>query len=409
MPYRVKVSNYQSIRKAEITVSGLTAITGPNNSGKTALIRAITGVFTNTPGTAFVRHGAEFTEVEIEFLGEDGGSIRWKKGPKVKPEYSINGGPGLNPGRGVPDEIAGFMVVPIQAGGSDIWPQLAQQFSGQLFLLDKSGAVVAEAVADVERVGRLTRALKLSESDKRSARSSLKVRRQDEISLEASLQVFDGLPDVEAAVQQVLALRESMKQTAADVREFRDLSQRHREATETIETLLPAEDIQLPPPAVVQAARVDGNKLRVVADLQRRIRRSAMVIDALEGADAVVVPGPGDAQATKKELGEWGRLQKRWIAARQGVQDAEEAAAATQAHPVDPDAVGAAQRVSKAMGMFSGFRSQMASGQQRIQGLEAELTQKDADLEQAEQEVQALLQEVGACPTCGSDTHTVHP
>ncbi len=40
---KVRVKNFQSIREAEVEVKGLTVITGPNNSGKTAFMRAVKG------------------------------------------------------------------------------------------------------------------------------------------------------------------------------------------------------------------------------------------------------------------------------------------------------------------------------------------------------------------------------
>ena len=66
---KVTVENFQSIKRAEIDVDGFTVITGPNNSGKTALMRAIRGAFQNAPGSAFIRHGEKECRVEVD-LGD---------------------------------------------------------------------------------------------------------------------------------------------------------------------------------------------------------------------------------------------------------------------------------------------------------------------------------------------------
>ena len=47
---QVKIENYQSIKEADFEVKGLTAITGANNTGKSACARAIAGAFSNAHG-----------------------------------------------------------------------------------------------------------------------------------------------------------------------------------------------------------------------------------------------------------------------------------------------------------------------------------------------------------------------
>ena len=85
---KIKVENFQSIQKAEIEVDGLTVITGPNNIGKSALARAVAGLFSNMRGNSFVRRGEKSCSVEIVLDNTD--SIKWEKG-KSKNNYTING------------------------------------------------------------------------------------------------------------------------------------------------------------------------------------------------------------------------------------------------------------------------------------------------------------------------------
>ena len=135
MAVRIRVRNFQSIEDAEVEVSGLTVVTGQNNSGKTALMRAVRGVFENSGGDAFVRHGTDALAVHLDFGDAD---VTWTKGPKVKPTYIV-GGKTINPGRSVPDEVTSLGVAPVQAGSGEAWPQIAPQFTGQVFLLDLPG------------------------------------------------------------------------------------------------------------------------------------------------------------------------------------------------------------------------------------------------------------------------------
>jgi len=131
MPVRVRVQNFQSIEDAEVVIDGLTVITGPNNSGKSAFMRAIWGVFTNAPSGPLVRRGESHLTVDIEF--GDGHSVRWEKGPKIN-QYTVDGKKLSNVGRGVPPEVAELGVQEIKGGSDRLWPQIARQFDGTLFL-----------------------------------------------------------------------------------------------------------------------------------------------------------------------------------------------------------------------------------------------------------------------------------
>ena len=198
MPFTIRVRNFQSVKDATLNIRGLTVITGPNNSGKSALMRAIRGVFTNAPAGSFVRHGEGSLTVDLTF--EDGQTVTWEKGSE-KPDgkgkainrYTVNGKVLDGVGRGVPPEVEALGVREISGG---LWPQIAKQFDGTLFLVDKPGSVVAEALSDVERVGKLSDALRASESDRRAIASEIKVRRADEARLQARLAQFDGLSPV---------------------------------------------------------------------------------------------------------------------------------------------------------------------------------------------------------------------
>ena len=97
MATTVHVRDFQSIQDAIIIIDGFTVVTGPNNSGKSALQRAIRGVFTNPPAGSLVRHGAKYLSVTITF--SDGQTVCWEKGSKVN-RYIVNGKLIDNVGRG---------------------------------------------------------------------------------------------------------------------------------------------------------------------------------------------------------------------------------------------------------------------------------------------------------------------
>lgn len=358
MAVKVRVKNFQSIKDAEITVDGLTAITGPNNTGKSAMLRAIRGVAENTRGDKFVRYGEDSCEVELTF--DDGHSVKWIKGPKVKPTYIIDGGKPIYPGQGVPDEVREILGMhAITAGGREVWPQIAKQLSGQVFLLDEPGSVLAEAVANVERVGRLNRSLKAAERDRRAATAELKVRLIDRDRQDEEVKAFDGLDDLASEVQQI--------------------EEAH------------------------QGAERVGKALAGLTALRDRLQKAQATVSSLEWADYIQVPKAGDSEALLTELEELERLRVRMTRARDrvskfdGIQDVD----------VDIDAR-PAEKLASALATAEGLKGRLEGVQSKIQLMERALTKSEQDFTVSVSSVGEILGDMGECPICGTVTGHTH-
>lgn len=242
--FTVRVNNFQSIESGEIEVSGLTVITGQNNTGKTALLRAVFGVFTNPRGYKYVRDGTPHCSVTLDF--NDGKKVTWEKGDGVN-RYIFNGGKPLeNVGAGAPEEISDFGVQPMTVGDTNIWPQFAHQFTGQVFLLDRSGSVLAEAIADMDRVGVLNEALRLTQSDQRAATTEKKIRQTDVDRLEVEEKVFDGFESVEAKLVVLDLMDKDLQLAQARLNGVTTLRDRLRVVETTLNELSPIRDVSLP-------------------------------------------------------------------------------------------------------------------------------------------------------------------
>jgi len=235
MPVRVRVRNFQSIKDAEVTLSGLTVITGPNNIGKSALMRAVRGVFTNPTAGPLVRNGTAHLTVDLWL--DDGTHIKWEKGwakPHKKGgtlnQYWLNGVKLESVGHGAPKEVLALGVDSIPAGNQQLWPQIARQKEGDYFLVNKSGAIVAEALSDVERVGRLNKALRLTERDRRSTDGELRVRSKDLRTLSKDLEYFEGLGDLQKASDSLRGCRSFLASRQQELQKLRALQARLGEA-----------------------------------------------------------------------------------------------------------------------------------------------------------------------------------
>jgi len=354
MPVTIRAKNFQSIKDATIEVVRFTVCTGTNNSGKTALQRAVRGVFQNTGGTAFIREGETQCSVEVDF-GKDG-KIVWSKGTgkRDRPCYVINDGEPIYPGSAVPDEVAAFGVVPIQAGGQEVWPTIAPQFTGQIFLLDRPGSALAEAVADVERVGQLNRGLRSAESDRRQAAAALKVRVTDLVQHEAEAAGFEGLDEAVSFVAALEAARVGVVTIGRAVVGLADLRDRLRAARDDAAKLAPVADITVP--EATEAKKL-GEELAELQGLQRRLTSAKAEVAKYEGINEVLV---------------------------------------------EVDA-GPAKRVLDAIDVLSGLQARLKAAQSRVVVRQQELEKAEAELVEAKAAADSELADLGQCPTCGTN------
>ena len=356
---KVRVKNFQSIADAEIEVDGFTVITGSNNSGKTALIRALRGAFQNTAGNTFVRHGTDSCRVEVD-LGD--AEFAWEKGTKLKPTYEI-GSKTLHPGRDVPKEVTDLGVRSIVAGGREIYPQIANQFTGQVFLVDQPGSVLAEAVADVERVGKLNRSLKLSEKDRRSASSELKVRKKDLKTYEDDLVLFEGVDDVGDMVEACEKGIAKADKVGAWVDGLKGLRERYQSATEVVENL---------------SGVRDG-------------------FDDFENTDVDGLKG------TLLEIKGLRALSEKWSTSNQDLKESQEALDSVGV--LELPATDKLKKYAKALSVFKGFQAKMQTCNEQVAGLTSDIQKAEQELLDLEQEIKDTLGEIGECPVCGT-THS---
>jgi len=397
MPVKITAKNFQSIKEATIEVDRFTVVTGPNNSGKTALQRAARGVFQNTRGSAFIRHGETQCSVEVDF-GEDG-KVEWSKGTgkRDRPAYVINGGPPIYPGASVPDEVAAFGVVPIEAGGQDVWPTIAPQFTGQIFLLDRPGSALAEAVADVERVGQLNRALRSSEKDKRQAAAALKVRKGDLADHVAEVGRFHGLDDAVEAIDALDAKRKKLVNVAMAINGLARLRERLQTARCDVKKLAPVADVLVPTPDAGRDLRIDLAKWGGLGDLRDRLQIAQASVVQMAPVANITLSEKGDVEALLSELSAMQDLGAHLDAAR-----AEEAKYTGVGQVlVDVDET-PTNKILAALDVLQRLSGGLSSARSSVMVIEDELEQAEVFLVEAISAADAVLAEIGQCPTCGT-------
>lgn len=398
MSVRVRVQNFQSIADAEVLIEGLTVVTGPNNSGKTALMRAVRGVFTNPAAGPLVRHGEAYLSVTLTF--DNGDTICWEKGwekPGQKGKginrYHINGVTIQGVGRGVPPEVEALGVRDIQAASEKVWPQIADQFDGTLFLLNRPGSSVAEALSDVEKVGRLTDALKLSERDQRTAENELKVRRADVDAAKKEVAFYAGVEDVSNAISDLQIGRNRVQGAYDRAVEAKALGERlwvSRNAAAALSGFNPTI------PALGSAPQV-GAELSELRPLRVRFDAASREVRFYKGFTVVPLP-EGPAVALQQELASLSSLSERLKQAR-----ATAALFVGATPPEFPDGT-RVQKIQTAIGSISSLRTRLQEARLLNTSLLDQAATTSLEYEDAVGEVKTLLGDRGICPTC----ETVH-
>lgn len=409
MPVTIHVQNFQSLEDVKVTVDGFTAITGRNNSGKTALMRAVRCVFSNSWNDSYIRHGADSVRIEIDF--GDGNKVVREKGKGVN-KYTVT-----TPtegeqvfeklGRGeVPPEVAALGVRPVQLGPDTVWPQIAQQLTDVVFLLNKPGDRIAEAVSDFDRVTKLSRALKVSESDRRKSNDTLKVRQQDAADLEEELKLYEGLDDLVADVCSLEVLHQQAVENRSSIEQLQDFSSRFTHANQQVADLDGIEEDSEGIPTEKELASVH----LLVADLEwlagkaDRLTRLNKAIEAVSFVEGIKVP-PEDAftkaEKAQEKLEGVRELAERLCKADATVERYEGFKGVVEPKGLD-EVVAKAEELRGEIDTLRDLRQRLWKASTDFKTQEGAVQQAGEDLVVAQQEVAELLGDLEECPVCGT-------
>lgn len=394
----VNVENFQSIGSAEIEIEGLTVVTGKNNSGKSALLRAVNSVFTNALGSSFVRNGEDYCQVKIDF--EDGNSIRWRKGEKVKPTYWINEGSPINSGRNAPQELEQFGISPIRVGGREIWPQIAPQFTGQVFLIDLPGSVMAEVVADVDRVSELNQALKNCEKDKRSNTSLLKIRNKDLTILQTQREKYEDLQERCDEYSSLDFQRQHLQDLYDRIEKLQSLKLRREQDLLEVTTLSSIKSHISTLKSLSTISKTISDKETSIRSYNRislSHRRYTKEIDHLGSVDGLSTIGIDRIRDVRNKL-----KPLRSILQRKQQSDGI-ISAFTQLSQIEIPNVKVPTEDNR-LGELKSLRKNHLESKNSVYTYEEEISQKEISMGDLEQHISQTLSEHGECPYCGGET-----
>jgi hypothetical protein len=224
---RITIENYMAHKHTTLELGpGVTVLTGPNNTGKSAVVEAIRSVAQNPAPQHVIRHGAARALVRVEL--DSGEIIEWvrSKGNTVyhlyRPGPDDRGGDLADEvyakfGRTPPDDIRNLLrldLVDTESGAVDI--HIGNQ-RYPIFLLDQSGSQAASffaASTEAEYLLRMQQALKSRTDHSKSRRKELLVERTQ---LDQELECYGPLDSIAQEVTRaevlhaaIIALQQSL-------------------------------------------------------------------------------------------------------------------------------------------------------------------------------------------------------
>lgn len=388
---KVKIKNFQSIKKLEMDIEGFTVITGRSNIGKSAIIRAIEGALTNKEGDSFVRDGTPYSEVSLSCPQID---LQWEKG-KNKNNYVINGQRLDSVGRGSPPLVSDSGFRELEFNKTKLNAQIASQFS-PIFLIDPSkisGSVAAEVISDVGRLHDVQSALRLCEKDKRNKESDVRVRERDLKSIEAELTSYDGLDQALSGMSLVKELRDLVRTLENELSFLESVLREYEDVKTVLETLKPLETVEIP---VFDSEKV-FTVISTLSTLWDTWTDTKAQVNNFKGVDFLEIPEP-PCSSLVEDVAKLSSLkehvdQASLLLERVGCDRIPDIPDTT----VDASMLRDVEDLEKLHALFKDLT-------RTIPSYEASFLSCDKELNEAGTKIASLLKEAGQCPTCGKET-----
>lgn len=244
----IKIANFQSHKSTLIDFAnhGLTVITGPSDSGKSAVIRALRWVFYNVPqGSDFITVGEDKCVVSVIF---EGGTvverIRTRGGIN---RYTVDGQVFEGFGTGVPIEVQEATGIrKLQIGDIHFMLNLSEQLDGPFLGKSVPGSARAKVLGKLAGTEEIDFAGKEVGTDLyRANRQKEGITKDIESNLKA-LDEYSWIPDRERQLATLQIIIENTKRNQRSVETLQDLSRQYRDLSQqavnlqtTLKRLLP--------------------------------------------------------------------------------------------------------------------------------------------------------------------------
>lgn len=399
---RVEVKNFQSMVDEAIEIDGFSAVVGKSNIGKSAVVRAIKAALTGAPSDSYVRHGGDCPKIlkgaksckcfcSVRIIGS-GLDLLWEKGDSIN-RYVYNGVEHTAVSRGTPEFLGpGFGAIELGSNEKALL-QVSDQFR-PLFILDKSGTVVADVLSDVAKLDQINVAIRMAEKDRKETASTRKVRDRDIFEIKAALGKYDTLDSALSDARGTVALGTNIDR--ADTR-FRELCHYFDSLTliaRAIKQLTAVTSVSIPDASPLA---IQGVALNSIDILGKRLQDKVLAAKALSGVTLINVPlidAFGSLSIAFKNLTKWsGQVQSiKVFVDRTRKMDG-----------ITPPEVGVLIESRASFKKLDSWSNKLVSVSETVRVL----TQSLVAHEKEETAVLASFSALGVCPTCKQDVRAL--
>lgn len=231
---RLTVNNYQSLHAVSLELGPFTVVVGPSSSGKSALVRAVKHLVSNSRGSSYVTHGKKTSTVSAEVVNASHDSTAYRvaltRGEGVgKYELYVHQEQPGDPEWGFSKDFTklGGTVPAEVTEALGIQPGAALNFAGQFdrpYLLDSSPAEVARNLGQLTNVSTVFAAAREAARRQREAQSELRTREADLAALVHQAQSFKDLRTRVAAQEDLESRLEDLVKRETQLERFTSLS-----------------------------------------------------------------------------------------------------------------------------------------------------------------------------------------
>lgn len=199
----IRLFNFQSHKSTELNFhKNVNVIVGNSNSGKSAIIRAISMVINNRPnGSGMISHWSK-KGMSVSLQIEDGTIIKRARAQGFN-GYKIIKGKSVNKLEAikfsVPDQVSKLLNI----GEVNIQSQMDAPF-----LISKSPADVARFLNEQINLNLIDSILRLVEKKRREINSTINEADFELVSIEKQLRAFDGLDAIEDKIKRIKEIKD---------------------------------------------------------------------------------------------------------------------------------------------------------------------------------------------------------
>lgn len=263
---RVEVRNFQSLYDVKLDVAKFTVIVGPSSSGKSAFMRALRTLASNSRGTSFLSYGQ--TQASVSARGLDW-TVTLERGAHNGYKVSTSAGDDTftKLGGAVPDRVTEILGIQPISDGMSI--NFADQFD-RPYLVGETGQTVARVLGELTNVSRIFDAVREANRRRSGASSLLKTRKSDVEGLKTQAEQYRGLKERMAQIKSAESLVEQARFFETSAQRLEDVLDSLLVSQAALDKY--AEDL-LPVP-----------DLSVVIDLRDKVFRLEATLDVLEDA-----------------------------------------------------------------------------------------------------------------------------